>query len=64
MVEDQMVTVSILLVLRLSRSISLPVKRVTERMVGLSEGDLHTEVIPVHSFGRLVLLQGCLMQLA
>lgn len=30
--------VSILLVLRLSRSISLPVKRVTERMVGLSGG--------------------------
>lgn len=45
--------VSILLVLRLSRSISLPVKRVTERMVGLSGGDLHTEVIPVHSGDEL-----------
>ena len=34
---------SILLVLRLSRSISRPVKSVTSRMVALSDGDLHTE---------------------
>ena len=31
--------VSILVVLRLARSISLPVKRVTDRMVTLSSGD-------------------------
>lgn len=40
---------SILLVLRLSRSISRPVKSVTSRMVALSDGDLHTEVLPVDS---------------
>ncbi len=44
---------SILLVLRLSRSISQPVKRVTERMVALSNGDLHTEVLPVHTGDEL-----------
>ena len=42
-------TVSILLVLRLSRSISRPVKSVTNRMVALSDGDLHTEVVPIRS---------------
>lgn len=42
-------TISILLVLRLSRSISRPVKSVTSRMVALSDGDLHTEVIPIQS---------------
>ena len=36
--------VSILVVLRLARSISRPVKSVTERMIALSGGDLHTEV--------------------
>ncbi len=36
--------VSMLLVLRLARSISRPVKCVTERMVALSDGDLHTDV--------------------
>lgn len=41
--------ISILLVLRLSRSISRPVKSVTSRMVALSDGDLHTEVLPVDS---------------
>lgn len=41
--------VSILLVLRLARSISHPIKRVTSRMVALSDGDLHTEVVPIHS---------------
>ena len=45
--------VSILLVLRLARSISNPVKRVTERMVALSNGDLHTEVAHVRSGDEL-----------
>ena len=45
--------VSILLVLRLARSISHPVKSVTERMVALSNGDLHTEVIPVSTGDEL-----------
>ena len=36
--------ISMLLVLRLARSISRPVKRVTDRMVAFSNGDLHTEV--------------------
>ena len=44
---------SILLVLRLARSISHPVKRVTDRMVALSSGDLHTEVLPVHTGDEL-----------
>ena len=47
---------SILLVLRLSRSISRPVHSVTERMVALSDGDLHTEVIPVHSGDELEIM--------
>ncbi len=47
---------SILLVLRLSRSISKPVKDVTSRMVALSDGDLHTEVIPVRSKDELEVL--------
>ena len=41
--------VSLLLVLRLARSISRPVKGVTDRMVAFSDGDLHTEVAFVHS---------------
>ena len=48
--------VSILLVLRLARSISRPVKGVTDRMVALSDGDLHTEVCPVHSEDELELM--------
>lgn len=44
---------SILVVLRLSRSISRPVKSVTERMVALSDGDLHTEVHPIHTGDEL-----------
>ena len=44
---------SIYLVLRLARSISRPVKSVTARMVALSGGDLHTEVVPVHSQDEL-----------
>lgn len=47
---------SILLVRRLSRSISQPVQRVTDRMVALSNGDLHTEVIPAGSGDELELL--------
>ena len=45
--------VSILLVLRLARSISRPVKRVTDRMVALSNGDLHTDVVPVSTGDEL-----------
>lgn len=47
---------SILLVLRLSRSISHPVKSVTDRMVALSDGDLHTEVGLVNSGDELEVL--------
>ena len=50
MVSDILITlavlvISIVLVLRLARSISRPVKHVTGRMVALSNVDLHTEVI-------------------
>ncbi len=45
--------ISMLLVLRLARSISSPVKSVTGRMVALSDGDLHTEVTPVYSGDEL-----------
>ena len=45
--------VSMLLILRFARSISRPVKRVTDRMVALSDGDLHTEVIPVNTGDEL-----------
>ncbi|MCI9578615.1 MAG: methyl-accepting chemotaxis protein [Oscillibacter sp.] len=45
--------ISILLVLRLARSISRPVKRVTDRMVALSDGDLHTDVLPVNTGDEL-----------
>ncbi|MCI8284579.1 MAG: HAMP domain-containing protein [Firmicutes bacterium] len=48
--------ISILVVLRLSRSISGPVKNVTNRMIALSDGDLHTEVVPVHSGDELEIL--------
>ncbi|MCI9512728.1 MAG: methyl-accepting chemotaxis protein [Oscillospiraceae bacterium] len=47
---------SILVVLRLARSISRPVKSVTERMVALSNGDLHTEVVQVRSGDELEVL--------
>ena len=46
-------TVSVLLILRFARSISRPVKRVTDRMVALSDGDLHTEVLPVSTGDEL-----------
>ena len=45
--------VSILLILRLSQSISRPVKSVTDRMIALSDGDLHTEVSLVSSGDEL-----------
>ena len=48
--------VSILLVLRLSRSISRPVKNVTDRIITLSDGDLHTEVTSVRSGDELEVL--------
>lgn len=48
--------VSILLVLRLARSISRPVKHVTNRMITLSGGDLHTEVESIHSGDELEVL--------
>ncbi len=46
-------TISILLILRFARSISHPVKCVTDRMVALSNGDLHTEVLPVSTGDEL-----------
>ncbi|MDE7287132.1 MAG: HAMP domain-containing protein, partial [Lachnospiraceae bacterium] len=48
--------ISILLVLRLARSISRPVKSVTDRMIALSGGDLHTEVIQIRSGDELEVL--------
>ena len=48
--------ISILLVLRLAHSISHPVKRVTERMVALSDGDLHTDVVPVDTGDELQIM--------
>ena len=45
--------VSVLLILRFARSISRPVKRVTDRMVALSNGDLHTDVLPVRTGDEL-----------
>ncbi len=47
---------SMLLVLQLAQSISRPVKRVTSRMVALSDGDLHTKVVPVYSRDELQVL--------
>ncbi len=48
--------ISILLVLQLAWSISRPVKNVTSRMVSLSDGDLHTKVVPVRSKDELEVL--------
>ena len=45
--------ISILVILRMARSISKPVKNVTTRMVSLSDGDLHTEVINIRSGDEL-----------
>lgn len=49
-------TISLLLALRLSRSISRPVKNVTQRMVALSAGDLHTEIVPIHTQDELEIM--------
>lgn len=48
-----MLVISILVILRMARSISKPVKNVTTRMVSLSNGDLHTEVINIRSGDEL-----------
>jgi methyl-accepting chemotaxis protein len=48
--------ISILIVLRLAQSISKPVRSVTERMVALSDGDLHTAVLQVQSKDELEVL--------
>ena len=48
-----LLAVSLLVVLRLARSISRPVKRVTDRMVALSDGDLHTEVLHIDTGDEL-----------
>ncbi len=48
--------VSILLVLRLARSISVPVKHVTDRMIALSDGDLHADVLPVNTGDELEIM--------
>ena len=48
--------ISILVVLRLARSISRPVKGVTDRMISLSDGDLHTEVAQVSTGDELEVL--------
>ncbi|MCI9068006.1 MAG: HAMP domain-containing protein [Lachnospiraceae bacterium] len=56
LVTAAVLTVSILVVLRLSRSISRPVKAVTERMVSLADGDLHTETPSVDSGDELEIL--------
>ncbi len=63
LIEDAMVAagictlvvllLSILVILRMARSISKPVKNVTSRMVLLSDGDLHTEVAHVRSGDEL-----------
>lgn len=45
--------ISMLFILRFARSISHPVKCVTDRMVALSNGDLHTEVLPVDTKDEL-----------
>ncbi len=47
---------SLFLVLRLARSISSPVQNVTNRMIALSGGDLHSEVIPASSQDELEVL--------
>ncbi len=48
--------ISVLLVLRLCHSIARPVKDVTGRIIALSDGDLHTEVIQASSRDELELL--------
>ena len=48
--------ISILLILKMARSISKPVKNVTNRMVSLADGDLHTEVINLRSGDELEIM--------
>lgn len=48
--------ISILLILKMARSISKPVKSVTNRMISLSDGDLHTEVANVRSGDELEIM--------
>ena len=48
--------ISVLFILRLARSISRPVKNVTDRMVSLSDGDLHTGIVHVHTKDELEVL--------
>ena len=47
---------SILVILRMARSISKPVKNVTSRMISLSDGDLHTKVINIRSGDELEIM--------
>ena len=47
---------SILVILRMARSISKPVKNVTSRMISPSDGDLHTEVINIRSGDELEIM--------
>lgn len=51
---------SILGILRMAGSISKPVKNVTNRMVALADGDLHTEVIGVRSGDELEVMTSTL----
>ncbi len=44
------------MILRMARSISKPVKNVTSRMISLSDGDLHTEVINIRSGDELEIM--------
>lgn len=48
--------ISVLLILKMARSISKPVKNVTNRMVSLSDGDLHTEVANLRSGDELEIM--------
>ena len=48
--------ISILLILKMARSISRPVKNVTNRMISLADGDLHTEVINLSSGDELEIM--------
>ncbi len=48
--------ISILVILRMASSISKPVKNVTNRMVSLSDGDLHTEVKSIRSGDELEIM--------
>lgn len=48
--------VSVLLILKMARSISKPVKNVTSRMISLSDGDLHTEVTHVRTGDELEIM--------